>query len=60
MMREVIASDGDEATYHEINFKELKCLKLYYLQNLKSFCSGNYTLKFPSLDEVYVGDCPAM
>ncbi|MBA0768901.1 hypothetical protein Gotri_017675, partial [Gossypium trilobum] len=60
MMGEVIASDGDEATYHEIIFKELKCLELYDLQNLKSFCSGNYTLKFPSLDEVYVSKCPAM
>ncbi|TXG75695.1 hypothetical protein E1A91_1Z023000v1 [Gossypium mustelinum] len=60
MMSEVIASDGDEATDHEIIFKELKRLKLYALQNLKSFCSRNYTLKFPSLDDVYVSDCPAM
>ncbi|MFQ6635692.1 hypothetical protein Gotur_011400, partial [Gossypium turneri] len=60
MMREVIASDGDEATYHEIIFKELKCLELKGLQNLKSFCSGNYTLKFPSLDDVTVIDCPAI
>ncbi|XP_016712074.1 uncharacterized protein [Gossypium hirsutum] len=52
MMREVIANDGDE--------KELKCLELYDLQNLKSFCSGNYTLKFPSSDELYVSKCPAM
>ncbi|PPD68844.1 hypothetical protein GOBAR_DD34271 [Gossypium barbadense] len=59
-MREVIASDGDETTYDEIIFKELKCLELYDLQNLKSFCSGNYTLKFPSLDELYVSKCPAM
>ncbi|KAK8330020.1 hypothetical protein V6Z11_A11G365500 [Gossypium hirsutum] len=58
MMREVIASD-DETT-DEIIFKELKCLELYDLQNLKSFCSGNYTLKFPSLDELYVSKCPAM
>ncbi|MFQ6635689.1 hypothetical protein Gotur_011400, partial [Gossypium turneri] len=41
MMREVIASDGDEATYQEIIFEELKCLELKGLQNLKSFCSGN-------------------
>ncbi|MBA0858813.1 hypothetical protein Goshw_000617, partial [Gossypium schwendimanii] len=60
MMTEVIASDGDEATHHEIIFKKLKYLELYNLQNLKSFCSGNYTLKFPSLDEVYVSNCPAM
>ncbi|TYH47091.1 hypothetical protein ES332_D11G387200v1 [Gossypium tomentosum] len=60
MMREVIASDGDEATYQEIIFEELKCLELKGLQNLKSFCSGNYTLKFPSLDDVTVIDCPAI
>ncbi|KAK8272983.1 hypothetical protein V6Z12_D11G374300 [Gossypium hirsutum] len=60
MMREVIASDGDEATYHEIIFKELKCLGLYDLQNLKSFCLGNYTLKFPALDDLTVINCPAM
>ncbi|MBA0771325.1 hypothetical protein Gotri_019806 [Gossypium trilobum] len=60
MMREIIASDGDEATYQEIIFEELKCLELKGLQNLKSFCSGNYTLKFPSLDDVTVIDCPAI
>ncbi|PPS13862.1 hypothetical protein GOBAR_AA06714 [Gossypium barbadense] len=60
MMRELIASDGDEATYHEIIFKELKCLELYDLQNLKSFCSRNYTLESPLLDDVYVSDYPAI
>ncbi|MFQ6634683.1 hypothetical protein Gotur_010172 [Gossypium turneri] len=59
MVREVIFVTG-EATYHETNLKELKCLELYDLQNLKSFCSGNYTLKFPALDDVTVIDCPAM
>ncbi|PPE00565.1 hypothetical protein GOBAR_DD02387 [Gossypium barbadense] len=47
-------------TYHEIIFKELKCLALYDLKNLKSFCSGNCTLKFPSLHDVAVIDYPAM
>ncbi|MBA0785574.1 hypothetical protein Gotri_025435 [Gossypium trilobum] len=60
MIREVIASDGDETTYHEIIFKELKCLALYDLKNLKSFCPGNCTLKFPSLHDVAVIDYPAM
>ncbi|MBA0687709.1 hypothetical protein Goari_015223 [Gossypium aridum] len=52
IMREVIVSNGDESTHHEIIFRKLKCLELYCLQNLKSFCSQNITLKFPSLDEV--------
>ncbi|MBA0605505.1 hypothetical protein Godav_018074, partial [Gossypium davidsonii] len=60
MMREVIASDGDQATYHEIIFREFKFLKLDGLQNLKSFCSGNHTLKLPSLVEVTVNACPRM
>ncbi|MBA0687021.1 hypothetical protein Goari_014584, partial [Gossypium aridum] len=59
MVREVIFAT-DEATYHETNLKELKCLELYDFQNLKSFCSGNYTLRFPALDDVTVIDCPAM
>ncbi|MBA0561136.1 hypothetical protein Golob_017986, partial [Gossypium lobatum] len=59
MVREVIFAT-DEATYHETNLKELKCLEHYDFQNLKSFCSGNYTLRFPALDDVTVIDCPAM
>ncbi|MBA0771329.1 hypothetical protein Gotri_019809, partial [Gossypium trilobum] len=60
IMREVIVSNGDESTHHEIIFRKLKCLELYCLQNLKSFCSKNITLKFPSLDEVTGTNCPTM
>ncbi|MBA0879372.1 hypothetical protein Goshw_010888 [Gossypium schwendimanii] len=60
IMREVIVSNGDESTHHEIIFRKLKCLELYCLQNLKSFCLKNITLKFPSLDEVTVTNCPTM
>ncbi|GMI79638.1 hypothetical protein HRI_001633100 [Hibiscus trionum] len=59
-LREVIASDRNEATYHEIIFRELKCLELHCLKNLKSFCSGKYTLSFPSLDQVTVSECPSL
>ncbi|KAK8514666.1 hypothetical protein V6N12_057563 [Hibiscus sabdariffa] len=59
-MREVIASERDEATYHEVIFRELKCLELHCLKNLKSFCSGKYTLRFPSLDQVTVSQCPSL
>ncbi|KAL4378410.1 hypothetical protein GQ457_02G040550 [Hibiscus cannabinus] len=59
-MREVIASERDEATYHEVIFRELKCLELHCLKNLKSFCSGKYTLRFPSLDRVTVSQCPSL
>lgn len=60
MMREVIVSNGDESTDHEIIFRNLKCLELYCLQNLKSFCSKNYSLRFPALDAVIVSNCPKM
>ncbi|KAE8725168.1 hypothetical protein F3Y22_tig00009009pilonHSYRG00182 [Hibiscus syriacus] len=58
-MREVIASNGDE-TCGEVVLRELKCLELHCLQNLKSFCSGNYTLRFPSLDQVTVSQCSSL
>ncbi|MBA0654827.1 hypothetical protein Goklo_021743, partial [Gossypium klotzschianum] len=58
-MREVVASDGDEASY-EIVFRVLKRLELHCLQNLTSFCSGNYTLWCPSLEQVTLSQCPRM
>ncbi|KAK8690073.1 hypothetical protein V6N13_088776 [Hibiscus sabdariffa] len=59
-MREVIASEGDEATYHEIVFRKLKELELHCLQSLKSFCSGSCTFKFPSLEHVILSQCPRL
>ncbi|MBA0619456.1 hypothetical protein Godav_028626, partial [Gossypium davidsonii] len=59
VMREVVASDGDEASY-EIVFRVLKRLELHCLQNLTSFCSGNYTLWCPSLEQVTLSQCPRM
>ncbi|MBA0784526.1 hypothetical protein Gotri_025869 [Gossypium trilobum] len=59
MMREVIASDEDDTSY-EIVFRALKHLELHCLQSLTSFCSGNYTLRFPSLEQVTLSQCPKM
>ncbi|XVF42844.1 hypothetical protein PTKIN_Ptkin01aG0398100 [Pterospermum kingtungense] len=60
MMTEIVASEGaDEVTY-EIIFKELKYLEFDRLQNLKSFCSGNHTFRFPSLEQVHVNQCPRL
>ncbi|KAL1075599.1 hypothetical protein V6Z11_D11G374900 [Gossypium hirsutum] len=58
-MREVVASDGDETSY-EIVFRALKCLELHCLQSLTSFCSRNYALRFPSLEQVTLSQCPRM
>ncbi|XVF41842.1 hypothetical protein PTKIN_Ptkin01aG0313200 [Pterospermum kingtungense] len=60
MMTEIVASEGgDEATY-EIIFRELKHLELHCLHSLKSFSSGKYSFKFPSLEQVYVDQCPRL
>ncbi|MFQ6670385.1 hypothetical protein Gotur_035328, partial [Gossypium turneri] len=58
-MREVVASDGDETSY-EIVFRALKRLELHCLQSLTSFCSRNYALRFPSLEQVTLSQCPRM
>ncbi|KAK8632966.1 hypothetical protein V6N13_013822 [Hibiscus sabdariffa] len=58
-MKEVVASEGDETTY-QIVFEKLKRLELHCLLSLKSFCSGNHTFRFPSLEWVTVSQCPRM
>ncbi|KAK8508870.1 hypothetical protein V6N12_034972 [Hibiscus sabdariffa] len=59
MLEEIIASTPDEVT-DVIVFSQLKSLKLDSLPTLSRFCSGNYTLVFPSLEEVIVRQCPKM
>ncbi|MBA0818762.1 hypothetical protein Gohar_003724, partial [Gossypium harknessii] len=59
MVREVIVSEEDDTSY-EIVFSELKLLELHCLQSLTSFCSGSYTLRFPSLEQVTLSQCPRM
>ncbi|TXG65712.1 hypothetical protein EZV62_006987 [Acer yangbiense] len=59
MMIEVVANEGDVTT-DDIIFNKLKRLLLSCLSNLTSFCSGNYSFKFPSLDKIDVRTCPNM
>ncbi|KAJ4721046.1 Disease resistance protein [Melia azedarach] len=56
-MTEVVAaaSEGDN-----IIFSKLKSLTLVNLESLASFCSGNCTFKFSSLEDLAVIDCPKM
>ncbi|KAL5769653.1 hypothetical protein ACOSP7_013807 [Xanthoceras sorbifolium] len=42
----------------KIIFSSLKSLSLEFLIGLKSFCSWNFTLEFPSLEELTVFSCP--
>lgn len=61
MITEIMAADeADEAKDYEIIFRELKGLHLFHLGSLTTFCPANYTLKFPSLEEVTVIRCPKM
>lgn len=59
MTEVVVASEGDAANA-EIVFPKLEHLDLYHLQSLTTFCSANYSFKFPSLRYLSVNDCPKM
>ncbi|KAJ6380293.1 hypothetical protein OIU76_016868 [Salix suchowensis] len=50
MVTEIVASNGDEAG-NEIIFRKLESLKLDCLASLTSFCSVNFTFRFPRLTE---------
>ncbi|GKV50054.1 hypothetical protein SLEP1_g56769 [Rubroshorea leprosula] len=43
-----------------ITFTKLRFLELKWLPRLESFCSGNFTFKFPSLEELIVIQCPKL
>ncbi|KAJ4721037.1 Disease resistance protein [Melia azedarach] len=61
MLEEIIELQvGEEMKQDPIIFNELKYLILYNLPSLASFCSGSYTLEFPNLIQVIVGECPRM
>ncbi|KAH9686702.1 hypothetical protein KPL70_014464 [Citrus sinensis] len=59
-MAEVVINDKDGVEKEEIVFRKLKTLDLVDLDSLTSFCSANYTFKFPSLQDLYVIGCPKM
>ncbi|XP_039032248.1 uncharacterized protein LOC120167247 isoform X1 [Hibiscus syriacus] len=59
MLKEIIASTTDEVM-NGIVFSQLESLELVSLPILSSFCSGKYTLVFPSLEEVIIRWCPKM
>ncbi|KAM3736949.1 hypothetical protein ACB098_09G019700 [Castanea mollissima] len=54
---EAVVGEGGEAN-EVITFTHLTYLNLDDLTNLASFCSGSYSFKFPSLEEVIVRQCP--
>ncbi|XP_050275389.1 probable disease resistance protein At4g27220 isoform X2 [Quercus robur] len=60
-MTEIVANEGSEAEAgDEIAFNNLISLKFDNLPSLTAFHLGNRTIKFPSLDEVMVKNCPKL
>ncbi|XP_057999397.1 uncharacterized protein LOC131178448 [Hevea brasiliensis] len=61
-MEEIVSNDrNDSQSQSEIVLCRLRTLKLLCLKSLSSFCSSaNCTLKFPSLEELIVTQCPRM
>ncbi|OMO62424.1 Resistance protein RGC2 [Corchorus capsularis] len=58
MIQEIIACESE--TQEVITFADLKFLQLGNLPSLLTFCSGSVALKFLSLEEVIVRQCPYM
>ena len=59
-MREIVTNEGEGEAGDEICFNQLNYLFLYDLPSLRSFHLGNRTIKFPSLEYLYVIGCPEM
>ncbi|GKV26374.1 hypothetical protein SLEP1_g35694 [Rubroshorea leprosula] len=57
-LTEIVGGEGDGLDLEEvIVFSKLKVLKLECLTRLASFCSANFTFKFPLLEKVMVAQC---
>ncbi|WCJ24970.1 hypothetical protein M5689_006891 [Euphorbia peplus] len=57
MVTEIVAIEGEES---EIALSKLESLKLNCLKNITCFSLANCPIKFPSLTEVIVTQCPKM
>ncbi|XVF57351.1 hypothetical protein PTKIN_Ptkin06aG0198200 [Pterospermum kingtungense] len=61
MMKHIILDEGaNEEVDNKIIFPLLTTINLESCANLSSFYHGNKILEFPSLEELYVVDCPRM
>ncbi|XP_027906929.1 uncharacterized protein LOC114166401 isoform X2 [Vigna unguiculata] len=60
-IEEIISKEGEESDEKvEIKFEQLQHLYLEKLDELRCFYDGNFTLNFPSLEEVHVIKCSSM
>ncbi|GLT87870.1 hypothetical protein SLE2022_059270 [Rubroshorea leprosula] len=61
MLTEIVENEGNGTQdLIMITFTKLRFLKLECLPRLESFCSGNFTFKFPSLKKLIVIQCPKL
>ncbi|GKV25965.1 hypothetical protein SLEP1_g35336 [Rubroshorea leprosula] len=61
MLTEIVGNEGvGMQDYIVITFTKLKFLTLQWLPRLESFCSENFTFKFPCLEKVTVYQCPKL
>ncbi|OWM62832.1 hypothetical protein CDL15_Pgr020126 [Punica granatum] len=60
VMEEVVANEGYVVANDEITFGQLQKLTLSSLSELASFSRGNFNVKFPSLWQVSLSECPKM
>ncbi|KAG4922369.1 hypothetical protein JHK86_051182 [Glycine max] len=60
-IQEIVSKEGDhESNDEEITFEQLRVLSLESLPSIVGIYSGTYKLKFPSLDQVTLMECPQM
>ncbi|GKV43348.1 hypothetical protein SLEP1_g50651 [Rubroshorea leprosula] len=61
MLTDIVGNEGDGMQdFIVITFTKLKFLRLQRLPRLESFCSKNFTFKFPCLEEVTMNQCPKL
>ncbi|GKV53321.1 hypothetical protein SLEP1_g59854, partial [Rubroshorea leprosula] len=59
-MREIIAPEASEEMEDLILFPKLNDLYIGDLENLRRFCSGNYSIEFRALKKLVIYDCPEL
>ncbi|XP_045833623.1 uncharacterized protein LOC123924699 isoform X2 [Trifolium pratense] len=57
---DVVNIDDEKADQEDIIFENLEVMELTSLSSLRSFCNGNQTFIFPSLQSLTVQECPKM
>ena len=59
-IEKIVSHGWVDETEDMIIFNQLKYLELQCLPRLTRFCSDNYVVEFPSLQQVVVGQCQSM